>query len=374
MAIDLTERLDEATKLAQFGKPIEQQFSPAIPTLGSGITGLTVPPASTAPVTRNDSGVITAETAQATAGAGMQRPGGVFGSIDMKGVNEIMSRENVARQSMIDSQRTDNKPGGGVAIMSDGGIEAANAEKTARWRQDDLLEKAARGNQAAVGAAIQANAQAGVEGSRSATALRGQDLNFASDVIRNGITARGQDLSAQSDASRIGVTLRGQDISANTDAQRLGIDQSRLGIQQADSSRADAKWGIDKTILQGQAADSEMVRGARTELSAALASGDPAKVEAAKAKAVAAGVKFDKPNNEFTAVTDSMGMNVTRTNKDTGAVDIINPKTGDVKSIPAPGAQKAAIPVPPGHSVVGTSNGKRVLQDASGKRFIEGGN
>jgi hypothetical protein len=35
-------------------------------------------------------------------------------------------------------------------------------------------------------------------------------------------------------------------------------------------------------------------------------------------------------------------MNVTRTNKDTGAIDIINPKTGEVRSIAAPGARPAA--------------------------------
>lgn len=338
MAIDLTERLDEATKRAQFGAQSEQPFSPAIPTLGSGITGITAPPAPVIAATRNDAGVITADTAQAALTNGMQRSGGVFGSIDMAGVNGIMARENAARQSMIDSQRTDIQPGGGFSTLGDGGIEAANAEKTARWRQDDLLSKSMRNpaaGQVALASASGQN-QIATEGIRQVGQFRGQDMNFSSDMVRNGITARGQDLSAQSDANRNGVMMRGQDISAAEAARRLGV-------QQADSARANDKWGIERGILQGQAADSEAVRGARGELNAALASGDPAKIEAAKAKAVAAGVKFDKPNNEFTAVTDSMGMNVTRTNKDTGAVDIINPKTGDVKSIPAPG-QRPAVP------------------------------
>lgn len=324
--------------------PVAQPFSQPVPTLGTGLSGmgrvisdLGVSPLPSASPGLDTSGTITAESAKAAVGNDMQRSGGVFGSIDMKGANEIMSRENKARGEMIDLSIAANG-GNGIAVLNDPN-EAANAEKTARWRQDDLIDKASRGNQGAVASAIQAGVQAQTDANRSAVAMRGQDIGLTSDIIRNGITARGQDLNAQSDANRNAVTMRGQDITAADTA-------ARLGIQQADSARAADKWGIEKGILQGQAADSEAVRGARAELTAALASGDQTKIEAAKAKAVAAGIKFDKPNNEFVAVTDSMGMNITRTNKDTGAVDIIDGKTGALKAtIPAPGqkpAQQAA--------------------------------
>lgn len=394
MAIDLTARLDEETKKAQpfQAAAVPQDFSPAVPTLGTGLQGMSrvistsgvsapnpdtgfvtgaTPGAMPKPIAgpgRDESGIITADSAPHAYANDMQRSGGVFGGVDMAGVNSIMARENKARGEMIDASIKANG-GNGVAILGDGGIEAANAEKTARWRQDELLDKV-KSTPALAGVAqgiVAGNSQLAAEGMRSAA-------NYATEIARQGITARGQDLNAISDANRNAVTMRGQDISANADAQRLGIDRSRLDLAGQDQARAAEKWGVERSILQGQAADSEAVRSARSELTTAIASGDQAKIEAAKAKAVAAGIKFDKPNNEFTAVTDSMGTNITRTNKDTGAIDIIDPKTGKVQSIPGPGANPAVTqaPVPQGYTVVGTSGGKRVLQDAQGKRFVEG--
>ena len=108
-------------------------------------------------------------------------------------------------------------------------------------------------------------------------------------------------------------------------------------------------------------------------MTTAIDSGDPAKVEAAKAKAVAAGIKFDKPNNEFTAVTNQMG-GTTILNKDTGSAAIYNIEGKKVADVAAPSQKSVAAPasVPQGYTVVGTSGGKRVLQDAQGKRFVEG--
>lgn len=271
----------------------------------------------------------------------MQRSGGVFGGIDMAGVNGIMARENKARGEMIDLSIAANG-GNGINILGDGGIEAANAEKTARWRQDDLLSKVK--NSPALASVAQGvvagNNQLAAEGMRSTA-------HYATEIARQGITARGQDLNAISDANRNAVTMRGQDISANTDAQLLGIDRSRLDLAGQDQARAAEKWGVERGILQGQAADSEAVRSARSELTTAIASGDQAKIEAAKAKAVAVGIKFDKPNNEFTAVTDDNGVNITRTNKYTGAVDIIDLKSGALKaSIAAPGSKPAVTQAP----------------------------
>lgn len=399
MATDLTARLDEETKKAQAlqATPVQQAFSPLLPTLGTRLQGMSrviaesaitppTPLAQPSSVAKDSSGTITAESVAASVGSDMQRSGGISGGIDMTGVNGILARENKIRGEMQDMKDAGSRlnSGTGVAILGgDGPTEAEkiNAERTNRWAindmQDALKRAGTRSERQAISQALAATisgktAQT-VEESRSTTMQRGQDLSHAATMAQQGITARGQDLNAQSDANRNAVTMRGQDIGANTDAQRIGIDRSRLQLAGNDQARAEDKWGIERGILQGQAADSELVRVARAELTDAISSGDPTKVEAAKAKAVAAGIKFDKPNNEFTAVTDSMGMNVTRTNKDTGAVDIINPKTGEVKSIPGPSAApKPAAPVPQGYSVVGTSGGKRVLQDASGKRFIEG--
>ena len=62
---------------------------------------------------------------------------------------------------------------------------------------------------------------------------------------------------------------------------------------------------------------------------------------AASLEAVRKGViaPFKETKNEYSTNTDSMGMTITRTNKDTGAVDVIDPKSGEIRaSIPAPGA------------------------------------
>lgn len=397
MATDMTINLDEEQKKAPAFQPapVQQMLAPPVPTLGTGLQGMSrviaesgVSPANpdTGFVTgatpgvmpnplagpgRDESGVITADSAKRVYGNDMQRDGGVSGGIDMAGVNGIMARENKARGEMIDLAIAASG-GNGIGILGDGGIEAANAEKTARWRQDEMLQQAKYGNRAAADA-IQANANVATEGVRSATAQRGQDMNFATEISRQGITARGQDLNAMSDATRNAVTMRGQDINANTDAQRLGIDRSRLELAGNDQARAAEKWGIERGILQGQAADSEQVRVARAELTSAIDSGDPAKVEAAKAKAVAAGIKFDKPNNEFTAVTNQMG-GTTILNKDTGSAAIYNIEGKKVADVAAPSQKtvSAPAPVPQGYTVVGTSGGKRVLQDAQGKRFVEG--
>lgn len=116
-------------------------------------------------------------------------------SIGAQDVQEGLNRH--ARANAITQSLIDKQPAGGVGILGDGGVSASNDEKTARWRQDELLIAAKYGNRAA-GDAIQANANLGVEGIRSATAQRGQDVGA-------GITARGQDLTANTEANRLAV-------------------------------------------------------------------------------------------------------------------------------------------------------------------------
>ena len=112
-------------------------------------------------------------------------------SYDGAANNASMASANAIRQEMIDRQ-----PQGGIGILGDGGIEAANAEKTARWRQDELLEKAARGNQAAVVAAINANAS-------TANAATNATTNASAEAGRAGITMRGQDMASKNEAARL---------------------------------------------------------------------------------------------------------------------------------------------------------------------------
>lgn len=196
--------------------------------LGSGLTGLnlSVPPGQqpTKPG-RDSSGTITADSAQSALGKDMQRTGGVFGGIEMAGVNDVMARENKARGDMIDLSIAANG-GNGVGILGDGGVEAANAEKTARWRQDDLLEKASRGNQGAVAAAIHANATSDAEAQRNEIAIRGQDLGYGARMAAQGLTARGQDIGLQRAQERNDVLTRGQDLRAGTAADRTASNEA----------------------------------------------------------------------------------------------------------------------------------------------------
>lgn len=103
------------------------------------------------------------------------------------------ARANAITQSIIDKQ-----PMGGIAVLADPN-EAANAEKTARWRQDDLLAQAKGGNRAAGEVAQEvARGQSHI----ASEAIRG-GTQQAAEQGRNAVTMRGQDISAQSEANRL---------------------------------------------------------------------------------------------------------------------------------------------------------------------------
>ena len=163
---------------------------------------------------------------EATAGLKNQMVGG-----DAASVQEGLSRH--ARANAITQSIIDKQPVGGVSILGDGGVGEINDERTARWRQDELLSAAKYGNRAA-GDAIQANAHLGVEGIRSATTQRGQDVGA-------GITARGQDLTANTEANRLAVEsplkqAQTQGIMAQNDSASMMADiqkKALAGDQQA---------------------------------------------------------------------------------------------------------------------------------------------
>ena len=136
------------------------------------------------------------------------------------------ARANAITQSIIDKQ-----PQGGIGILNDpNNVDAANAEKTARWRQDDLIAKSrslpAAGQLA--NTLAQGETQGAIEASRSATAQRGQD-------ITSGITARGQDLTAKTESGRQAAEsplkqAQAEGIMAQTDSARMLADLQKKAL------------------------------------------------------------------------------------------------------------------------------------------------
>jgi hypothetical protein len=148
----------------------------------------------------NADGVITADSAAAATGGNMTRSGGISGSFDGKGVNEILARENKARGEMIDSSIRANG-GNGVAILGGDGPtadERANAEKTARWNAEatanSLKGTGRAGNAMAQILAASMNGQNNLaaEKMKQQTATAGQSVQM-----------RGQDLAAQAEAAKM---------------------------------------------------------------------------------------------------------------------------------------------------------------------------
>lgn len=177
--------------------------------------------------------VITAESAMAANGNDMQRSGGIAGSIDMKGVNEIMARENKARGEMIDLSIKANG-GNGIGILPDPN-EAANAERTQRWAIDDLAGKVnssgPRTERAAYGQALN-QAIAGQNQLALEAARQQGDLN------QRGIAAETEKAKQagidQRAAERNQIQTRGQDITASTAAERIA-SQERIAEQRKDA-------------------------------------------------------------------------------------------------------------------------------------------
>ena len=150
------------------------------------------------------------------------------------------ARANAIRQEMIDSQ-----PAGGIAILGDGGVEAANAEKTARWRQDDLISKAARNPAAGQVALASANGQ---------NAMGVEEMRQQGDAARNAVAMRGQDIAlARADGSPEERQLKqaqAKGIMATTESTQMLADLQKKALagdaQAAASYRAlTGKGGAD---------------------------------------------------------------------------------------------------------------------------------
>lgn len=155
------------------------------------------------------------------------------------GMAEIqsMQRQNALLQSMIASAAANQGVGNGLAILADPN-EAANAEKTRRWRMDELIDKA-RGNPNAIAAAIQAGASNDNEAQRSATIMRGQDTQaqiesakLAGNPLANELTRVQIEAGKQANAKVQNSNDLLSRISAETDpAKRSAMIESLLASQ-----------------------------------------------------------------------------------------------------------------------------------------------
>lgn len=147
-------------------------------------------------------------------------------TFDVTSVNNILARENAVRQQLIDAQ-----PAGGVGILGSS-TDAENAEKTQRWREEDLMAKAKAGVRGAA-EALQAHIMG--KNALAVEQARGQN-QLAAEQGRNAVTMRGQDLNAQNEAARlVGNPLANELTATQVQAGRLSVQQAQqlAGLQAA---------------------------------------------------------------------------------------------------------------------------------------------
>jgi hypothetical protein len=238
---------------------------------------------------------------------------------------------------MIDAMNPSGGSGGHVLGEVAPGMtqtDIDNAEKTARWRQDDLIGKLGRGhgNDAAIVAAIGANARSNDVAGTNAAQLRAAELN-------NQTARYAQHADAQRFAEGNRVKMRGQDINA------LG-DKAKLAMLERNDQRQADQFNLQRRIAEGQLADSEAQRSARTAMAAALEKGDTEGYKQAVKQATIAGIKFDGEKSpkfaEIADPNDKSGLRkipvqynsdgtytVMKPAASSGAVSV--PKTGEVR-------------------------------------------
>lgn len=158
-------------------------------------------------------------------------------------------------------------------------------------------------------------------------------------MINNETAMRGQELGYASQRAGQGVMIRGQDISALSDKAKLAM------LERTDQRHGD-EFNLKKRISEGQLADSEAQRSARTAMAAALEKGDTEGYKQAVKQATIAGIKFDGEKSpkfaEIADPNDKSGLRkipvqynsdgtytVMKPAASSGAVSV--PKTGEVR-------------------------------------------
>lgn len=169
------------------------------------------------------------------ANAGMVQPSGAGNPNLGTAADNLRQLHNI--QSLSSST-----PTGGAAVMPDS-TEADNAEKTARWRMDDMLSAANRdgtrtGKQVkmAMAQAMMADQTKGNLGMlQNQTAQRGQDIQANTAVAGHQVQARGQDLQAAAAADQIGLGMRKLDIGTQEGAadreNRLAVARLHADVE-----------------------------------------------------------------------------------------------------------------------------------------------
>ena len=184
-----------------------------------------------------------------------------------------MSIASVARANQIRQQQVDMQQPGGAGVLADPN-EALNAERTARWREDELIKKAQYSPQLAsiASQALQGNTARDLEAARQPAVA----ANIA-------LQARGQDINREAQAGQQSISSRALEMNNARDKERLALDQSRFGLEQQDSIAKSA---------------------AREGLSKAMQSGDQGAIARARAQAAALGVKLEPQANLLHVETD----------------------------------------------------------------------
>jgi hypothetical protein len=195
---------------------------------------------------RDASGIITAESAAAASGLDMQRPGGISGTYDGKGVNDIIARENKARGEMIDSMIAANG-GNGFAALPDQ-AEAINLQNVLNKLPPDERAKYELGrdrNEAMTDASV----------ARAGLLSRGQDMRAERGAARDDVLMRGQDLLAQRATDRNDVMIRGQDLRSDAVDKRIAAGSERRGMPTLAQERGNQEIDAARERIAGMTPD-----------------------------------------------------------------------------------------------------------------------
>lgn len=329
-----------------------QPFGPAVPTLGQGLTGMSSaisgigvsnPPPAAAPVNENYGNEgrsvpvpITKDRPGIVVDNNFNVAGNEYSSAptSQPGVQRITAPGTSPLYTNIDrgaavSGLNGQMAGGDAAAVQEGLNRYANANKI-RGEMIDSSIQANGGNGAGVlqteqtlpggmsvsdwNNRVSAGFNTQMSPKQKAEYLANEGSmgiqRESQNVLRRGqdVQLMGSEMQARRAAAHDNTIMRGQDLTAAETAARLGIDKEKVKILQADSARLGDKTAMENAKTQGEIDDQKMLREARAVLTSAIASGDPRKIEQARTAAVAAGIKFDKPDVSADYKPDGMGM------------------------------------------------------------------
>lgn len=232
-------------------------IDPSKPNPDTGFVTGPAPGIAPDPVTkpgRNAAGVITDETAKAALGADMQRSGGVFGTANLAEQNERMAR-SLGYAGVDDFNRAwRDRPVAVSYIPEDSGGSNDPSEIVSKM-SDAMHNAGTRTARAAIGQAMNTMLNNAVQ-------QRGQNLNYAAEMARQGITSRGidlrNDLARNEQAAidrratdRLDATLRGQDLRAEAVDKRIASGAERRGMPTMSQASRNAEIDAARERIAG---------------------------------------------------------------------------------------------------------------------------